>query len=333
MCLAEALLRTPDDGTRDALIAEKIGAADWASHLGKSDSVFVNASTFGLMLTGKVVDVDAEARADMGGYFRRLTARLGEPVIRAAVGRAIRIMGEQFVLGRSIEEALKRARREGYVCSFDMLGEGARTAADAERYEQSYAQAIAAVGRWQKRRGLRPGARGRARRLRQAVGAVAAVRRPAVGAGVERALPAAEAAGGGRRPVRPQLHPGRGGGRPADPVAEAAGPAVPRAGAGRLARAGAGGAGLSEARPAGDRPRGPPGAAHRPTVDGAPGQGRLLGHGDQEGPGGRPARLPGVDQQGPPPTSTTWSARGPSSTRRPTCTASSPPTTPSRSPR
>ena len=149
MCLAEALLRTPDDETRDALIAEKIGAADWASHLGKSESVFVNASTFGLMLTGKVVDVDAEARADMGGYFRRLTARLGEPVIRAAVGRAIRIMGEQFVLGRTITEALKRARREGYVCSFDMLGEGARTAADAERYEESYARAIAAVGRWQ----------------------------------------------------------------------------------------------------------------------------------------------------------------------------------------
>ena len=92
------------------LIAEKIGAADWASHLGKSDSVFVNASTFGLMLTGKVVDVDAEARTDMAGYFRRLTARLGEPVIRAAVGRAIRIMGEQFVLGATIEQALQAGR-------------------------------------------------------------------------------------------------------------------------------------------------------------------------------------------------------------------------------
>ena len=153
MCLAEALLRTPDDGTRDALIAEKIGSADWASHMGKSDSVFVNASTFGLMLTGKVLDVDDEARADMGGYLRRLANKLGEPVIRAAVGRAIRIMGEQFVLGRTIEEALKRARREGYVCSFDMLGEGARTAADAQRYEASYAVAIEAVGRAQNGRG------------------------------------------------------------------------------------------------------------------------------------------------------------------------------------
>ncbi|MBE7218201.1 MAG: proline dehydrogenase family protein, partial [Caulobacteraceae bacterium] len=153
MCLAEALLRTPDDETRDALIAEKIGAADWASHMGKSESVFVNASTIGLMLTGKIVDVDAEARADMGGYFRKLAGRLGEPVIRAAVGRAIRIMGEQFVLGRTIEEALRRARREGYVCSFDMLGEGARTAADAERYERSYADAIEAVGRAQNGRG------------------------------------------------------------------------------------------------------------------------------------------------------------------------------------
>ncbi len=149
MCLAEALLRTPDDETRDRLIAEKIGSADWAAHLGRSDSVFVNASTFGLMLTGRVVDVDADARADMGGYFRRLTARLGEPVIRAAVARAIRIMGEQFVLGRTIEEALRRARREGYTCSFDMLGEGARTAADAQRYEQSYADAIEAVGQAQ----------------------------------------------------------------------------------------------------------------------------------------------------------------------------------------
>ncbi len=149
MCLAESLLRTPDDATRDALIAEKIGGADWAGHMGKSDSVFVNASTFGLMLTGKLVDVDAEARADMGGYFRRLAGRMGEPVIRAAVGRAIRIMGEQFVLGRTIEEALKRSRREGYLCSFDMLGEGARTAADAERYEQAYAAAIDKVGRHQ----------------------------------------------------------------------------------------------------------------------------------------------------------------------------------------
>jgi len=147
MCLAEALLRTPDADTRDRLIAEKIGSADWASHLGKSGSLFVNASTWGLMLTGRLIDVDEEAKRDVGAFLRRLTTRVGEPVIRQAVGAAVRMMGEQFVLGRTIGDALARARREDMLCSFDMLGEGARTAADAERYERIYAEAIAAVGK------------------------------------------------------------------------------------------------------------------------------------------------------------------------------------------
>ncbi len=146
MCLAEALLRTPDADTRDRLIAEKISMADWASHLGRSDSLFVNASTWGLMLTGKLVDVDDEARRDVGTFLKRLTSRAGEPVIRQAVAAAVRIMGEQFVLGRNIGDALARAKRENTMCSFDMLGEGARTAADVERYAGIYAQAIAAVG-------------------------------------------------------------------------------------------------------------------------------------------------------------------------------------------
>ncbi|ALL14328.1 bifunctional proline dehydrogenase/L-glutamate gamma-semialdehyde dehydrogenase PutA [Caulobacter henricii] len=147
MCLAEALLRTPDDDTRDKLIAEKIGSADWASHLGGSDSLFVNASTWGLMLTGKIVEPDDQAQKDLPGFIKKIAGRLGEPVIRAAVGQAIRIMGEQFVLGRTIEAAIKRAAGDGDICSFDMLGEGARTAADAARYEQSYADAIETVGR------------------------------------------------------------------------------------------------------------------------------------------------------------------------------------------
>ena len=147
MCLAEALLRTPDANTRDRLIAEKIGSADWASHLGQSDSMFVNASTWGLMLTGRLIEVDEEARSDLGGFLKRITARLGEPVIRQAVSAAVRMMGEQFVLGRTIGDALARAGREAYLCSFDMLGEGARTAADAERYERIYADAIETVGR------------------------------------------------------------------------------------------------------------------------------------------------------------------------------------------
>jgi RHH-type transcriptional regulator, proline utilization regulon repressor / proline dehydrogenase / delta 1-pyrroline-5-carboxylate dehydrogenase len=147
MCLAEALLRTPDAETRDRLIAEKIGSADWAAHLGQSDSLFVNASTWGLMLTGKLVDVDPKAKDDLGGYLKRLTARLGEPVIRQAVMAAVRIMGEQFVLGRTIDDALARAKREKMIASFDMLGEGARTDADADRYCAVYAAAIAAVGK------------------------------------------------------------------------------------------------------------------------------------------------------------------------------------------
>ncbi|KKC24237.1 integrase [Sphingomonas sp. SRS2] len=147
MCLAEALLRTPDADTRDRLIAEKIGSADWASHLGQSDSLFVNASTWGLMLTGKLIDVDDEAKHDLGGFLKRVTARVGEPVIRQAVSAAVKMMGEQFVLGRTIGDALKRAKREDYLCSFDMLGEGARTAADAARYEKIYADAIGAVGK------------------------------------------------------------------------------------------------------------------------------------------------------------------------------------------
>src|SRR5205085_4552126 len=129
MCLAEALLRTPDEDTRDRLIAEKIASADWASHAGRSDSLLVNASTWSLMLTGKLIDPDEEARADLPGFVRRLTGRLGEPVIRRAVAAAVRIMGEQFVLGATIAKAIKRSGDDGFICSFDMLGEGARTEA------------------------------------------------------------------------------------------------------------------------------------------------------------------------------------------------------------
>ncbi|WP_421729944.1 bifunctional proline dehydrogenase/L-glutamate gamma-semialdehyde dehydrogenase PutA [Brevundimonas sp.] len=157
MCLAEALLRTPDEDTRDRLIAEKIGSADWTSHIGQSDSLFVNASTWGLMLTGKLVDVDDEARTDLPGFLKRIVGRLGEPVIREAVAAAVRIMGEQFVVGRTIEAALKRSNKEGWLCSFDMLGEGARTQADAERYEKIYADAITAVGKTAKGQGPESG--------------------------------------------------------------------------------------------------------------------------------------------------------------------------------
>ena len=147
MCLAEALLRIPDDQTQSLLIAEKISSGDWESHLGQSDSLFINASTWGLMLTRRLVDVDEEGKKDPAGWMRRVTTQLGTPVVRKAVGTAVKIMGEQFVLGRTIEDALKRAAKEKYLCSFDMLGEGARTEADAERYARIYADAIQAVGR------------------------------------------------------------------------------------------------------------------------------------------------------------------------------------------
>ena len=148
MCLAEALLRVPDAPTADKLIAEKISDGAWSEHMGRSENWLVNASTIGLMLTGNIIDVEPEARKSPGTYLRKLTQKMGEPVIRAAVFRAMGIMGEEFVLGRSIKEGLKRAKKgEGELCSFDMLGEGARTAKDAARYHKRYLEAIAAVGK------------------------------------------------------------------------------------------------------------------------------------------------------------------------------------------
>ncbi|WP_035054315.1 bifunctional proline dehydrogenase/L-glutamate gamma-semialdehyde dehydrogenase PutA [Andreprevotia chitinilytica] len=146
MCLAEALLRIPDADTIDLLIRDKIGSADWEKRLGASQSTFVNASTWGLMLTGRIVGVDG----DGAGIFRRALARLGEPVIRQAVAAAMRILGKQFVMGRTIVEALDRAKaaeKVGYRHSYDMLGEGARTMADAQKYFVSYTNAIAEIGK------------------------------------------------------------------------------------------------------------------------------------------------------------------------------------------
>src|SRR5690606_4460399 len=150
MCVAEALLRIPDQGTADALIRDKLGDADWKRHLGQSDSVLVNASTWGLMLTGTLVDLADDTKRDVHGAFQRLLGRAGEPVIRLAVRQAMKIMGHQFVLGRTIAEALARARKGdggAYRYSFDMLGEAAVTATDAQRYLASYRAAIHAIGR------------------------------------------------------------------------------------------------------------------------------------------------------------------------------------------
>ncbi len=150
MCLAEALLRVPDAETADTLIAEKIASGDWADHRGKSDSLLVNASTWGLMLTGRIVHPPRDAEDDPASFVQRMVREAGEPVIRAAMMQAMRIMGEQFVLGRTIKEALRRGGRhvrrgEAAGHSFDMLGEGARTYEDARRYFASYANAIGAL--------------------------------------------------------------------------------------------------------------------------------------------------------------------------------------------
>lgn len=150
MCLAESLLRVPDAETADKLIRDKIGSGHWDRHLNKSQSLFVNTSTWGLMLTGRVVTFDEAAKWDFDGIWRKLVARSGEPVIRQAVTYAMRILGGQFVLGRTIEEALKRAKPQidaGYRFSFDMLGEAAYTKADAARYYASYQAALAALAK------------------------------------------------------------------------------------------------------------------------------------------------------------------------------------------
>ena len=151
LCLAEALLRIPDAETADRLIAGTVGSGDWARHLGHSDSLLVNASTFGLMLTGRALDWGESKGRDLGSLMQRLIGRSGEPVIRQALRQAMRILGGQFVLGQSIEEALANAEveaRAGYRFSFDMLGEAARTAEDAERYTRRYQDAVAAIGAW-----------------------------------------------------------------------------------------------------------------------------------------------------------------------------------------
>ena len=145
MCLAESLLRVPDDATVDALIADKLANRNWQEHVGRADSAFVNASTWGLLLTGALVDEPGQS--GWLGTLTRLASRVGEPVIRLAVRQAMAILGDEFVLGRTIEEAVRRAAADiGGVLSFDMLGEGARTMAAADRYLDAYERAIEHVG-------------------------------------------------------------------------------------------------------------------------------------------------------------------------------------------
>ena len=157
MCLAEALLRIPDRATRDALIRDKVSKGDWKAHT-NSPSVFVNAATWGLMITGKLVAVHSEDK--LGNALTRLIAKGGEPLIRQGVHTAMRMMGEQFVTGQTIAAALANSRKleeQGFRYSYDMLGEAATTEADAQRYLQSYVQAIHAIGQAAQGRGIYEG--------------------------------------------------------------------------------------------------------------------------------------------------------------------------------
>jgi RHH-type proline utilization regulon transcriptional repressor/proline dehydrogenase/delta 1-pyrroline-5-carboxylate dehydrogenase len=150
MCIAEALLRVPDEATQERLIRDKLSAADWERHIGHSPSLFVNASTWALMLTGRLIRLRDYEGQSAGAAVRRLVARLGEPVVREAVNYAMRVLGRQFVMGRTIEDALDNARAlesRGYLYSYDMLGEAARTRHAAERYFEAYKHAITAIGR------------------------------------------------------------------------------------------------------------------------------------------------------------------------------------------
>ena len=158
MCLAEALLRIPDKATRDALIRDKISNGNWSQHLGQSPSMFVNAASWGLLITGKLVSTHTEA--GMTSSLNRIIGKSGEPLIRKGVDMAMRLMGEQFVTGETIGEALANAANmesRGFRYSYDMLGEAALTDEDAKRYLASYEQAIHAIGKASHGRGIYEG--------------------------------------------------------------------------------------------------------------------------------------------------------------------------------
>lgn len=158
MCLAEALLRIPDRATRDALIRDKISRGDWHAHVGQSPSMFVNAAAWGLVLTGKLVSTSSEQ--SLSRALTRIIGKGGEPLIRKGVDMAMRMMGEQFVTGETISEALANSRKfeaKGFRYSYDMLGEAATTAEDADRYHDAYVQAIHAIGKASNGRGIYEG--------------------------------------------------------------------------------------------------------------------------------------------------------------------------------
>lgn len=149
MCLAEALLRIPDSATMDRLISDKISTAEWAAHLDANESLFINAATWSLMLTGKIFHPSLNQEKSLTAALKRFFSKAGETVIRPIILQGMKIIGKQFVMGTTIQEALERAKKEeakGYRYSYDMLGEAAKTADDADHYFKSYQHAIEAIG-------------------------------------------------------------------------------------------------------------------------------------------------------------------------------------------
>ena len=302
MCLAEALLRIPDKDTADALIAEKIGGGRWEKHLGHSDSLFVNASTFGLMITGRVVRLGEAKGAGPAAVLKRLVARSGEPFIRQALRQAMKVLGDNFVLGPTIEEALARAaplEAKGYRFSYDMLGERAKRDRDADGYFSRYMSAIEAVG---KAAPVRGALTNQALMARPSISVKLSAIHPRFDPGKEERLDARAAAAHcrsccGRSPVRRgAYHRCRGtgsagsdawavcGGVHGSCACGLAGPGPRRAG---LRQTGDPRAALAAAD----------GRARRQADSGATGQGRLLGQRDQMGTGARARRLSRADAQ------------------------------------
>ena len=291
MVLAEALLRVPDTRTADQFIEDKLGQGDFVHHETKSSAFLVNASAWALGMSARVIQPGETPQGTIG----RLAKRLGVPAVRAATRQAMRLMGSHFVLGETIEAALARAQSATAPrYSFDMLGEGARTAADAERYFNSYASAIEAIGRAADDRPLpdRPGisvklsalhprfeAVSQRRVMTELVPRLTELARRAKAYDLNFTVDAEEA-------DRLELS--------LEVIAAALSDASLR----RLGRFWARDPGLSETRRGGDRLRRRHGANAGSADDGAPCQGRLLGHRDQARAGARPRRLSGVHPQG-----------------------------------
>lgn len=288
MCLAEALLRIPDKGTRDALIRDKISTGNWHPHLGNSPSLFVNAATWGLLLTGKLVATHNEA--GLTSSLSRIIGKSGEPMIRKGVDMAMRLMGEQFVTGETIAEALANASKfesKGFRYSYDMLGEAALTEHDAQKYLASYEQAIHSIGKASHGRGIYEGGH-----FHQALGPAPALQPRPVRARHGRAVPAPAVADPAGQAIRHRPEHRRRRSRPPRTVPGPAGAPVLRAAVDRLERHRLRDPGVPEALPIRDRLRHRPRPPQSPPLDDSPGKRRVLGQRDQARPGRRPEGYP-----------------------------------------